>query len=194
MDTSQLEIILASGSPRRQAFFREMGLSFQVKVIPVEEDFPPELNGVQIAQHIVRQKALPFLNDVADNQLIITADTVVWHDQKALGKPQNPDQAKKILNALSASSHEVITAVGFLQKEKWESLYEVSKVSFAPLSEDEIEAYVQSGSPMDKAGAYGIQDDFGIRNVTFIKGSYSNIIGLPVPQVLKKIKEITVKN
>ena len=82
MDTSQFEIILASGSPRRQAFFREMGLSFQVKVIPVEEDFPPELNGVQIAQHIVRQKALPFLNDVADNQLIITADTVVWHDQK----------------------------------------------------------------------------------------------------------------
>ena len=79
---------------------------------------------------------------------------MVWHDQKALGKPQNPDQAKKILNALSASSHEVITAVGFLQKEKWESLYEVSKVSFAPLSEDEIEAYVQSCSPMDKAGAY----------------------------------------
>ncbi len=194
MDASQFEIILASGSPRRQEFFRAMEISFQVKVIPVKEDYPPELNGIQIAQHIVRQKAVPFLNDISENQLIITADTVVWHDKKALGKPQNPEEAKKMLHSLSASTHDVITAVGFLQKEKWESLYEVSKVSFAPLPDDEIEAYIRSGSPMDKAGAYGIQDDFGIRNVTFIEGSYSNIIGLPVPQVLKKIKEITVKN
>ena len=194
MNSAAFEIILASGSPRRQAFFREMGLTFQVQVKPVDETFPPKLNGIQIAQHIVHQKAQPFLHTMEDNQLIITADTVVWHEHNALGKPQNVEEARNMLHALSAATHEVITAVGFLQKDKWESLYEVSKVSFAPLSDDEIETYLESGSPMDKAGAYGIQDNFGIRNVTYIEGSYSNIIGLPVPQVLKKIKEITVKN
>lgn len=194
MNSAAFEIILASGSPRRQAFFREMGLTFQVQVKPVDETFPPKLNGIQIAQHIVRQKAQPFLHTMEDNQLVITADTVVWHEHNALGKPQNVKEARNMLHALSAATHEVITAVGFLQKDKWESLYEVSKVSFAPLSDDEIETYLESGSPMDKAGAYGIQDNFGIRNVTYIEGSYSNIIGLPVPQVLKKIKEITVKN
>ena len=194
MNSAAFEIILASGSPRRQAFFREMGLTFQVQVKPVDETFPPKLNGIQIAQHIVRQKAQPFLHTMEDNQLVITADTVVWHEHNALGKPQNVEEARNMLHALSAATHEVITAVGFLQKDKWESLYEVSKVSFAPLSDDEIETYLESGSPMDKAGAYGIQDNFGIRNVTYIEGSYSNIIGLPVPQVLKKIKEITVKN
>ena len=194
MNSAAFEIILASGSPRRKAFFREMGLTFQVQVKPVDETFPPKLNGIQIAQHIVRQKAQPFLHTMEDNQLVITADTVVWHEHNALGKPQNVKEARNMLHALSAATHEVITAVGFLQKDKWESLYEVSKVSFAPLSNDEIETYLESGSPMDKAGAYGIQDNFGIRNVTYIEGSYSNIIGLPVPQVLKKIKEITVKN
>ena len=182
MNSAAFEIILASGSPRRQAFFREMGLTFQVQVKPVDETFPPKLNGIQIAQHIVRQKAQPFLHTMEDNQLVITADTVVWHEHNALGKPQNVKEARNMLHALSAATHEVITAVGFLQKDKWESLYEVSKVSFAPLSDDEIETYLESGSPMDKAGAYGIQDNFGIRNVTYIEGSYSNIIGLPVPQ------------
>lgn len=194
LETNEFDIILASGSPRRQAFFIEMGLSFRVEVIPVAEDFPPQLNGVEIAQHIIKQKAAPFKDQIQEKQLIITADTIVWHQNQSLGKPQSYKEAKAILSSLSDTSHQVITAVGFLQENHWESLCEVSTVHFAPLSETEIENYIQTGSPMDKAGAYGIQDPFGVRNVTSIQGSYTNIIGLPVPQVLKKIKEITTKN
>ena len=194
MNTNSLELILASGSPRRQAFFKEMGLSFRVEVVPVAEDFPAGLNGIQTAEHIVRQKAEPFLAKIQEKQLIITADTVVWHQNQSLGKPENAQEAKAMLKTLSNSTHEVITAVGFLQKGSFETLCEVSKVTFGILSEPEIERYVQTGSPLDKAGAYGIQDPFGVRHVTRIEGSYSNIIGLPVPQVLKKIQEITVKN
>ena len=116
MDTNSLELILASGSPRRQAFFKEMGLSFRVEVVPVAEDFPAGLNGIQIAEHIVRQKAEPFLAKIQEKQLIITADTLVWHQNQSLGKPENAQEAKAMLTALSNSTHEVITAVGFLQK------------------------------------------------------------------------------
>ena len=194
MNTNGLELILASGSPRRQAYFKEMGLRFRVEVIPVAEDFPKELNGIEIAQHIVQQKAEPFLKKIQAKQLIIIADTVVWHQNQSLGKPENADEAKTMLRALSNSTHEVITAVGFLQKESFETLCEVSKVTFDVLSESDIEHYIQTQSPMDKAGAYGIQDSFGVHHVTRFEGSYSNIIGLPVPQVLKKITEITLKN
>ena len=194
IDTKGFEIILASGSPRRHAFFREMNVPFIVKVVPVAEDFPQNLNGIEIVQHIIRQKSEPFLSQVLDNQLIITADTIVWHKNQSLGKPKDSKEAKTMLSSISKSTHEVITAVGFLQKDSWEMIYEISKVTFGNLSDLEIEKYIKTGSPLDKAGAYGIQDPFGIRNVTSIQGSYSNIIGLPVPQVLKKIKEIISKN
>tara|TARA_Y100000992_G_scaffold231204_1_gene162325 strand:+ start:107 stop:694 length:588 start_codon:yes stop_codon:yes gene_type:complete len=188
------EIILASSSPRRHAFFQEMGFPFVIKVIPVTEEFPLGLNGIEISQHIVRQKANPFVKKIKNNQLIITADTIVWHENKSLGKPKNSLEAEKMLTALSESSHEVITSVGFLQKEKFEILYEVSKVTFGKLSDIEIKKYIMTGSPLDKAGAYGIQDSFGMQNVISVEGCYSNIIGLPVPKVLKKIKEIISEN
>ncbi len=194
IDTNGFELILASGSPRRKAFFEEMDLPFRVQLLPVNENFPSGLDGIAIAQHIVRKKAEAFLEIIKEKQLVITADTVVWHKNQFLGKPQNNDEAKTMLRSLSNDTHDVITAVGFLQKTNWEMLFEVSQVCFGPLSDNEIDAYVKTGSPLDKAGAYGVQDPFGIRNVTFIKGSYSNIIGLPVPQVLKKIREITSKN
>ena len=194
MNKNAFEIILASSSPRRKRFFEIMGLPFRVEVIPVAENFPPGLNGIEIAQHIVSKKAKPFIKKVKENELIITADTIVWHQNKSLGKPKNTKEAKSMLMKLVNTSHEVITAVGFLQNETFETIFEVSKVTFGKVSESEIENYIQTCSPMDKAGAYGIQDSFGIRNITIIEGSYSNIIGLPVPQVLKKIKEITTKN
>ena len=118
-----LEIILASSSPRRQAFFQEMGFPFVVKVIPVNEEFPSGLNGIEISQHIVRQKANAFINKIKNNQLIITADTIVWHQNQSLGKPKNLLEAKKMLSALSNSSHEVITSVGFLQKKKFSKIF-----------------------------------------------------------------------
>ena len=192
MNSKKNQIILASGSPRRKFFFEKMQLNFIVKVIPVKEKYPPGLNGIETARHIAHKKSEAFFEKIKKNQLVITADTIVWHKNKTLGKPSNSIEAKIMLKKLSNSSHEVITAVCFLTKEKIEIIHEVSTVTFGEVSEDEINEYIKSGSPFDKAGSYGIQDSFGIRNITSINGSYTNIIGLPVAQVFKKIKEIII--
>ena len=194
MNLKKNQIILASGSPRRKFFFEKMQLNFIVKVIPVKEKYPPGLNGIETARHIAHKKSEAFFEKIKKNQLVITADTIVWHKNKTLGKPSNSLEAKIMLNKLSNSSHDVITAVCFLTKEKIEIIHEVSTVTFGQVSENEINDYVKTGSPFDKAGSYGIQDPFGIRNIVSINGSYTNIIGLPVAQVLKKIKEIIIEN
>ena len=194
MNSKKNQIILASGSPRRKFFFEKMQLNFIVKVIPVKEKYPPGLNGIETARHIAHKKSEAFFEKIKKNQLVITADTIVWHKNKPLGKPSNSIEAKIMLKKLSNSSHEVITAVCFLTKEKIEIIHEVSTVTFGQVSENEINDYIKTGSPFDKAGSYGIQDPFGIRNIVSINGSYTNIIGLPVAQVLKKIKEITIEN
>ena len=194
MNSKKNQIILASGSPRRKFFFEKMQLNFIVKVIPVKEKYPPGLNGIETARHIAHKKSEAFFEKIKKNQLVITADTIVWHKNKPLGKPSNSIEAKIMLKKLSNSSHEVITAVCFLTKEKIEIIHEVSTVTFGKVSEDEINDYIKTGSPFDKAGSYGIQDPFGIRNIVSINGSYTNIIGLPVAQVLKKIKEIIIEN
>ena len=194
MNLKKNQIILASGSPRRKFFFEKMQLNFIVKVIPCNEKFPPGLNGIETARYIAHKKSEAFLEKIKKNQLVITADTIVWHKNKPLGKPSNSIEAKIMLKKLSNSSHEVITAVCFLTKEKIEIIHEVSTVTFGQVSENEINDYIKTGSPFDKAGSYGIQDPFGIRNIVSINGSYTNIIGLPVAQVLKKIKEIIIEN
>ena len=190
MDTKGYQIILASGSPRRKAFFEQMGIPFTQKVIPVEEVFPNALSGVSIVEYLVKLKAQAFESSIEDNQFVITADTIVWHQNQCLGKPADEHEAKQMLSQLSDSTHQVITAVGFLQKNKWESLHCISEVRFKSVSEKAITDYIATGSPMDKAGAYGIQDSFGMCHINSIKGSYTNIIGLPVAQVLGKIEEI----
>ena len=194
MNLKKNQIILASGSPRRKFFFDKMQLNFIVKVIPVKEKYPPGLNGIETARHIAHKKSEAFFEKIKKNQLVITADTIVWHKNKTLGKPSNSIEAKIMLKKLSNSSHEVITAVCFLTKEKIEIIHEVSTVTFGQVSENEINDYIKTGSPFDKAGSYGIQDPFGIRNIVSINGSYTNIIGLPVAQVFKKIKEIIIEN
>ena len=194
MNSKKNQIILASGSPRRKFFFEKMQLNFIVKVIPVKEKYPPGLNGIETARHIAHKKSEAFFEKIKKNQLVITADTLVWHKNKPLGKPSNSKEAKIMLKKLSNSSHEVITAVCFLTKEKIEIIHEVSTVTFGQVSENEINDYIKTGSPFDKAGSYGIQDPFGIRNIVSINGSYTIIIGLPVAQVLKKIKEIIIEN
>ena len=188
MNLKKNQIILASGSPRRKFFFEKMQLNFIVKVIPVKEKYPPGLNGIETARHIAHKKSEAFFEKIKKNQLVITADTIVWHKNKPLGKPSNSIEAKIMLKKLSNSSHEVITAVCFLTKEKIEIIHEVSTVTFGQVSENEINDYIKTGSPFDKAGSYGIQDPFGIRNIVSINGSYTNIIGLPVAQVFKKNK------
>ena len=194
MNLIKNQIILASSSPRRKIFFEKMQLNFIVKVIPVKEKYPPGLNGIETARHIAHKKSEAFFEKIKKNQLVITADTIVWHKNKPLGKPSNSTEAKIMLKKLSNCSHEVITAVCFLTKEKIEIIHEVSTVTFGQVSENEINDYINTGSPFDKAGSYGIQDPFGIRNIVSINGSYTNIIGLPVSQVLKKIKEIIIEN
>ena len=185
------EIVLASSSTRRQNLFNKMEIKFRIEIKSVNEVYPSNLRGFEIPQYIVKKKAAPFKNFINEKELIITADTIVWHDNMCLGKPKSKLEAKSMLKSLSSNSHEVITAVGFLQKNNWQTIYEISKVTFGLISEKEILSYIETGSTMDKAGSYGIQDPFGIRNITSIEGSYTNIIGLPVTQVLKKINEIT---
>ena len=193
MDTRGYKIILASGSPRREKFFEEMEITFSKKVLSIDENFPDVLKGVEIAQYIAKQKAEPFKAIIKKDEIIITADTIVWNKNKYLGKPKNSEEATQILQSLSDNTHQVITAVGFLQKNKWDCIHEISEVTFGSLSDETIQSYIRTGSPMDKAGAYGIQDSFGIQNILSISGSYTNIIGLPVAQVLEKIKEIITK-
>tara|TARA_B110000037_G_scaffold171211_1_gene194297 strand:- start:59 stop:661 length:603 start_codon:yes stop_codon:yes gene_type:complete len=194
MDTKGYVIILASASPRRQLFFKEMKIPFLKKVIPIEESFPSNLSGSAIAEHIVAQKANAFKDTIKVNEIIITADTIVWHQNKCLGKPISIQNAEEILMTLSDDTHQVITAVGFLLKETWECINVVSEVTFGPVSKKAIQEYIATGSPMDKAGAYGIQDSFGTLHIDSISGSYTNIIGLPVTHVYKKLQEIIKNN
>jgi len=188
------EIILASGSPRRQAFLKEMGYAFQVQKKAVEEDYPMHLKGADIAVFLAHKKALPFQKTITSEQLVITADTIVWHQEQCLGKPENNAQAKAMLQKLSGSTHEVITAVGFLTSSGYETLHEISHVTFQHLSEATIEAYIATQAPFDKAGGYGIQDSFGKKAVATIQGSYSNVVGLPLEPTQKKIAEILNRN
>jgi len=184
------ELILASGSPRRKAFFKEMGFDFRVEKYPVDEDYPTSLKGEEIALYLAEKKTQPFLKRIQDNQLVITADTIVWHKGQCLGKPENKNEAYAMLKQLSGTTHEVITAVGFLTKAQFEVLHKVSKVRFKTLTESEIEAYIATQQPYDKAGGYGIQDAFGKAAVVNIQGSYTNVVGLPVEACRKKINEI----
>ena len=185
------EIILASNSPRRTQFFREAGIPFSVKTFEVDEVFDSKLTGVEISDYLVKLKAEPFLDHLKPNQIVITADTIVWGDEKYFGKPKNMDEAKKMLSQLSNKSHQVITSVAFTQKNQQKIIHETSSVTFKKLSCSEIEYYVNEFKPVDKAGAYGIQEWIGTIGIENINGSYTNIVGLPMAQVLQSLEKIT---
>ena len=187
LDLNGFEIILASGSPRRKAFLESLKIPFSIKTFFVDETFPPQLQGEEIAQHIVRQKNAPFKEIIQDHQIVITADTIVWCENRYLGKPQNKKAAKEMLSFLSGKSHEVITSVGFLTSRNFEVITETTKVYFKDLTDQEIDYYIEESYPLDKAGAYGIQEWIGAIGITQIKGSYTNVVGLPLAQVKEKI-------
>ncbi len=188
------ELILASGSPRRQQFLNELEIPFRVQKFEVEEKYPRHLKGAEIAQHITTLKADPFRAIIKPQQLVITADTIVWHEESYLGKPQSEKEAFEMLSALSGATHEVITAVGFLTIQEWDIITVRTEVTFNTLSKNEIDAYIASGSPMDKAGAYGIQDRIGTIGIKNIKGSYTNVVGLPMAQFYTKlVNKLSVK-
>ena len=180
------ELILASKSPRRQHFFKDLGWDFKIELKEVEEIYPSHLKHTEITDYLAELKSKPF-NNLTNNQLVITSDTIVWLDNKALGKPKNQNDAKKILASLSNKKHEVITSICLKSNKKTKIINDVTEVYFKKLTDLEIEYYVSNFNPLDKAGAYGIQDWIGLIGVKKIKGSYFNVMGLPVHKLYEEL-------
>ena len=194
INNSNYNIILGSASSRRKELLEMTGIVFKVNSIPVSEDFPEYLKAEEIAEFIVNNKANAFQKIIEENQIIIVADTLVWFKNKCWGKPKDKTEAKSMLNLFSGNSHDVITSVGFLTNNNFEVLTESTKVTYKQLTDKEVDFYVETINPVDKAGSYGIQDWIGMIGVEKITGSYTSVLGLPVPQVTNKIIQIINKN
>lgn len=187
---NQYRIILASRSPRRQQLLRQLGISFDVVIRDFDESYPDNLSGKEIAEHIAIKKASSFINELAGNEIVITADTIVWCGNQVLGKPVDSEDAVNILNAISGNTHEVITGVSIITKTKSINFSESTRVTFEKMTEEEISFYVEKFRPYDKAGAYGIQEWIGLAACSRIEGSYFNVVGLPVHRVYEELKKI----
>ena len=178
------KIMLASNSPRRRELLAGLGLDFTVKVIDgIDESWPQELKGEDIPLYISREKAAPYRKLMGPKDLVITADTIVYVDGQVLGKPHDKADARRMLQLISGRWHEVITGVTLMTARGERSFAVTTRVKFCNLTESEIESYVESGQPMDKAGAYGIQEWIGYVGVEAIEGSYFNVVGLPVQRL-----------
>src|SRR4029079_9716125 len=183
-------IILASGSPRRQQFLKDLNLDFEIRLKDVEEIYPEHLQAEQITNYLAELKANAFEGTLQPNEILITSDTIVWHQNKALGKPKDYEDAFQILKSLSNATHEVITSVSFKTTEKTTTFHEVTKVTFNTLSDEAIEYYLKNYEPYDKAGSYGIQEWIGFIGVSKIEGSYANVMGLPVDKVYEYLSKV----
>lgn len=183
------KLILASNSPRRRELLSGLNLDYEVIVIPdIDESYPDNLEKRQVPQYIAKKKACYYREYLKDNTLIITADTVVILDNKIFGKPTNESCAKQMLRELSGRTHQVVTGVCLTTTDKEHSFSVTSEVRFSTLTESEIEYYVSRYKPMDKAGAYGIQEWIGYVAVEFISGSYYNVMGLPIQRLYRELK------
>jgi septum formation protein len=183
-------LILASGSPRRQQFFKDLDLDFEIRLKEIEEVYPPELQAEAITNYLAELKASAFEGELKENEILITSDTIVWHNNKALGKPKNEEDAFAILQSLSNATHEVITSVCFKTKAKTDTIFEVTKVTFNALSDQAIHYYLDHYKPYDKAGAYGIQEWIGFVGVAKIEGSYTNVMGMPTDKVFNYLNNL----
>ena len=155
-------VILASGSPRRQQFFKDLGLDFEIRLKPIKEEFPPTLRHFEITNYLAQLKSMPFLDTLKDNEILITSDTIVWHNEQALGKPRSDDEAFSMLSSMSGKTHEVITSVCMRTNNYQKTVSNVTKVTFKTFTEAEIWYYINTYKPFDKAGAYGIQEWIGL--------------------------------
>jgi len=173
-------LILASGSPRRQNFLRDLGLQFEIRIKEVVEKYPPHLKGFEITDFLSKLKAEPFLSELKDDDILITADTIVWLEGEAIGKPKNKRDAKKMLKNLSNKTHEVISSFCLSTKGQQIVINDITKVHFAKLNPKEIDYYINNFKPFDKAGSYGIQEWIGYIAIDKIEGSYFNVMGFPI--------------
>lgn len=185
-------IILASGSPRRQQFLKDLDLDFEIRLKDIEEIYPEGLKAEEVTNFLAELKASAFENELKENDILITSDTIVWFNDKALGKPKDYQDAFQILQSLSDNTHDVITSVCIKTNERNEVFYELTKVTFNALSDEAIHYYLENYKPYDKAGAYGIQEWIGFIGVSKIEGSYANVMGLPVDKVYNYLKDFRV--
>ena len=194
VNKSKYDIILGSGSSRRKELLDMTGINFSVISIPVDESFPNSLMGSEISEYIVKNKSDAFNKLIKENEIIITADTLVWFENKCLGKPKDKEEAKFMLKLFAGKSHDVITSVGFLTISNFKILTESTTVIYKSLTDSEIDYYVENVNPIDKAGSYGIQDWIGMIGVEHVNGSYTSVLGLPVPQTTNQIIKIINEN
>ena len=179
------KIILASGSPRRQQFLKDLDLNFEIRLKEIEEIYPETLQSLEITDYLAKLKAAAFDGELLENELLITSDTLVWLNGKALGKPTNYDHAFQMLQELSNQTHEVITSVCFKTKDKIDIINDTTKVTFGDLSDESIKYYLDNYKPFDKAGSYGIQEWIGLVGIVNIDGSYTNVVGFPTEKVYR---------
>ncbi len=177
------KIILASGSPRRQQFFKDLDLDFEIRLKEIEEIYPESLQAKDITNYLAELKSKAFDGQIAENEIVITSDTLVWLNDKAVGKPKDYNDAFNILKLMSNTTHEVFTSVCFATNNSKTTIFDTTKVTFKKLIDDEIHYYLKSYKPFDKAGAYGIQEWIGLIGISKIEGSYSNVVGLPTEKV-----------
>ena len=185
------KVILASGSPRRRELMAGLGVNYEVRILPdVDESYPDTLQGEEIPLYIAKEKADAYIPMMQPDELIITADTIVWLDGKVLGKPRDREDALQMLRTMSGRTHEVFTGVCITTTDWQRSFTAQTEVRFATLSEDEIIYYVDNFKPMDKAGAYGVQEWIGFIGVENISGSYYKIMGLPVQKLYRELLKV----
>lgn len=186
-----MKIILASNSPRRRELLSGLGFDYEVRTLQgLDESYPEGLSMEEIPQYISRKKAAAYT--LGADELLITADTIVWLDGEVLGKPVDEEDAKQMLRKLSGKTHQVVTGVTLSWSDQQHSFASVSQVTFAQLTDEEIDYYVTHYHPLDKAGAYGIQEWIGYIGVTSIEGSYFNVMGLPVQRLYTEMKKLNL--
>ena len=188
---NKYKVILASNSPRRKELLSGLGIDYEVKTLPdIDESFPEGLTEVETATYIARAKADAYRATMQADELIITADTIVWLDGEVMGKPVDEEDACRMLRALSGQTHQVITGVCLSTHDNQKAFATVTDVTFCSLSEEEITYYVERYRPMDKAGSYGIQEWIGFVGVESISGSYFNVMGLPIQRLYTELKKL----
>ena len=189
-DLNKFRIILASRSPRRQQILEELGLKFTVLVKEYDETYPEYLKGESIALLLAGKKAAMFRDKLMPDEIVITADTIVWCNNMILGKPSGKEEAYEMIRILSGNTHEVITGVTLLSAGGERSFSDTTRVTFDILTDEEIYYYIRNFEPFDKAGAYGIQEWIGLAACSRIEGSYFNVVGLPVHKLYRALLQL----